>query len=274
MRAGVLYCKEDESGICFDSYPKLLSEIEKHLDRMKYPRANMKLRKFQKQGMGRKRVQPETMQSEAVQQDAMQLEVKEQDAMCRKRMQQETMYPETKQQDAMRSKEAKNCERGETGLSLDGIGQAGVYAIRVTHRRNASWQGILTCCATQEQYRFASFMNLVDYLDGHLRQQAGESGAAERKRENAVHHFERCLSFVMECPERRKLLPDVYLYRYAKERSTQTFIIRPMFYEHDTCQGILYWKEQHQQCRFRSFLELISSISGVLETWDGRSTCP
>jgi len=210
MRAGILYWSGDETGVCIDSYPKLLKEIEVRLDQRNYPRANMKLR-----GLQRRETRTVGREEEPVRPEA------------------------------------------------DQMGRLGIYTICVTHRRNASWQGIVSCPETQEYYRFTSFMKLVEYLDTRLRMRAGK--AADQSAENAGQHFERCLSVVMEWSEKRKLLPNVYLYRCTKAHHTQTFIIRPMFYEHGTCQGILYWKEHQQQCRFRSFLELVSSISDVLE---------
>lgn len=44
-------------------------------------------------------------------------------------------------------------------------------------------------------------------------------------------------------------------------------MVRPMFYEHDTCQGTVYWKECRKQSSFRSFLELIRMMGSVV--WDG-----
>lgn len=50
-----------------------------------------------------------------------------------------------------------------------------------------------------------------------------------------------------------------------------TFLIRPVFYAHDTCQGLVFWKERRQQRSFRSLLELVGLLSDAVyndTVWD------
>jgi len=142
-------------------------------------------------------------------------------------------------------------------------GKKCTYHLRVTHREHASWQGNLLCVETGSRFFFSSFQELVFHLDQDL---SGRAYAfqADGDREKLQQQFEDCMAIVMECPERLKILPDTLVYRYRKGVHRMTFLIRPIFYEHGTCQGVLYWKERRQECSFRSVLELCGLLSDVL----------
>lgn len=141
-------------------------------------------------------------------------------------------------------------------------GRLRTYHLRVTHREHASWQGNLLCLETGERYFFTSFQDMVFYLEHDLNGRPMASG--EETREQMQQRFEDCLSIIMECPDRLKILPDTLVYRYRRGSHKMTFLIRPIFYEHDTCQGVLFWKERRQECSFRSVLELCGLLSDVL----------
>lgn len=145
----------------------------------------------------------------------------------------------------------------------DGI--IGTYTIRVTQRQNASWQGSIRK-ADGDAYHFSSFLNLVAYLEADLGGRL-ERDTEETDMELGQNQMEQYLQIVMNCPETLKILPDTLVYRFRKEGRSRTFMIRPMFYEHDTCQGMIYWKECRKQSSFRSFLELIRMMGAVV--WDG-----
>lgn len=117
---------------------------------------------------------------------------------------------------------------------------AGTYQIRVTQRQNASWQGTVSK-SDGEMYSFSSFFRLVAYLEGDLG--GAPDHKAAREEESCRECLERYLGIVVNCPEKMKVLPDTLVYRFRREGRSQTFMIRPMFYEHGTCQGTLYWKE-------------------------------
>lgn len=144
---------------------------------------------------------------------------------------------------------------------------ANVYTVRVTQRQNASWQGSVKNHAG-EVSRFSSFLDLVSYLESDL------SGCPERKaegREECQQRVEQYLQIVMNSSEVMKILPDTLVYRFRREGRRQTFMIRPMFYEHGSCQVTIYWKEHRKQASFRSFLELVSMIGSAVRdqsSWD------
>lgn len=144
-------------------------------------------------------------------------------------------------------------------------GRIGTYTLRVTQRQNASWQGILTNEAG-DVYRFSSFFNLVKHMEADLSQ--GQKEILDiPDRESSQQQMEQYLQVVMNCPEVMKILPDTLAYRFRKNGRSRTFMIRPMFYENDTCQGTIYWKECRKQSSFRSFLELVHMMGTAV--WDG-----
>ena len=144
-------------------------------------------------------------------------------------------------------------------------GKRCTYMLRVTQRQNASWQGSIKK-AGEEEYRFSSFLKLVIYLEADLGSRVERQMEAPDK-EACGKLVEKYLQIVMNYPETLKILPDTLVYRFQKEGRSRTFMVRPMFYEHDTCQGTVYWKECRKQSSFRSFLELIRMMGSVV--WDG-----
>lgn len=143
-------------------------------------------------------------------------------------------------------------------------GRMGTFRIRVTQRQNASWQGTVRQMETGETFSFHSFLELVCWMDGILRGEAYEWPGEQAGPEAHQQRLEHFLQLVMECPETLKIIPDTLVYRFKGENWKRTFMIRPMFYEHHTCQGVLYWKESRKQSNFRSFLELVAMMSEAI----------
>ncbi len=148
------------------------------------------------------------------------------------------------------------------------------FRLRVTHRENASWQGTLSCLEKGGQESFSSFQELVLLMDGYLGGRSAQRKADQEEMQDGTvrqQRFEECLSIVMECPEQIKILPDTLVYRFARGTQRMTFLIRPVFYAHDTCQGLVFWKERRQQRSFRSLLELVGLLSDAVyndTVWD------
>ena len=139
-----------------------------------------------------------------------------------------------------------------------------IYKIRVTQRQNASWQGLLLQ-EGREAYPFSSFLKLLARLDGELHNLSEEwlDGAAGKvQRRQQVEHY---LRLMVHCPEDVTVLADTLVYRFYEKGESRTFMIQPMFYEHDTCQGRIYWKECRRQSSFRSFLELAGMMNAAAE---------
>ena len=155
-------------------------------------------------------------------------------------------------------------DREERGLARR-PGQAGTFTIRVNQRQNASWQGILQNPSTGEMHRFCSFLELLCCLDEEMcKPGSNEAETAKEGQGTLQQRVERYLQQVMKCNETMKILPDTLVYRFRGAGGNRTFMVRPMFYEHGTCQGVLYWKESKKQKNFRSFLELVGMMSDAV----------
>lgn len=226
MRGGVLYRTDKPMGIPFSDYPELIQGLEQRFEQLKYPRANMRRRVF----------------GDGV--ENRWLAVAEEDGGF-----------------------GSGTQAGEIQSRR---GSLMTFQLRVTHRENASWQGMVACLEKGGRESFSSFQELVYLMDGYL----GKTTAAQRNGQTEPgslwdgmteqQRFEECLSIVMKCPEQLKILPDTLVYRFAKGKHRMTFLIRPVFYEHNTCQGLVFWKERRQERSFRSLLELVGLLSDAV----------
>lgn len=168
------------------------------------------------------------------------------------------------------------------------------YVIRVTQRQNASWQGIVVK-EDGAVCRFLSFLDLVACLEknlveqmerkasaGYRKSKPNQEKAPEHKEElrsekvqegeNALNleqkekqkRVEQYLEIVMGFPKVEQIMPDTLQYHFQMENRSRTFVVRFLFFENRTCQGILYWQEGHREESFRSFLELVLMMSGAI----------
>lgn len=70
-----------------------------------------------------------------------------------------------------------------------------------------------------------------------------------------------------ERPGRKKIITDETWKTYKKGGKKATFLIKILFREHSTWQGIIYWRENGEKQQFRSFLEMMflmaSAVAGA-----------
>ena len=59
-----------------------------------------------------------------------------------------------------------------------------------------------------------------------------------------------------------------YVYRVGGKESR--FLIKILFREHSTWQGVIRWRETGEKQAFRSFMELVLLMASALEGSDGR----
>lgn len=155
-------------------------------------------------------------------------------------------------------------------------GTAATCILRVKQRHNASWQGSLTDKKSGKRFVFCSFLELVNCLEscaGH-----GTGGRQGGHRQMAC----RYLSMALLSPKFgdvrvNELIPGTVACQVLRNGKKSTFVFKLMFFENDTCQGILCWRERHCQQSFRSFLELLQLIGGAaadVEGWDGMEADP
>lgn len=142
-------------------------------------------------------------------------------------------------------------------------GRLATYLLRVSQRQNGSWQGRLKDLKTGKREYFQSFLELFEYLDAE-HSALPDKNAWERI---AWHNLPTVLCALSKSsePEVERMVPNLFSYQLELAGKRNTFLMRTMFLEHHTCQGILYWKEMRSQKSFRSFLELIHLLCDAVK---------
>lgn len=137
-------------------------------------------------------------------------------------------------------------------------GQITTYLLRVKQRQYASWQGTLVDQKSGKRYGFRSFLELVKILD------LLTGGPNNRKPDGAGQIIHRYLPLSLKDNKSavcvNEILPGIAICQHCCEGRKNTFLVKLMFHENYTCQGILCWKERRCQQSFRSFLELTQLI--------------
>jgi len=166
--------------------------------------------------------------------------------------------------------------------------------VKLNYRNFASWQGIVACVEKSETKEFKSFLQLTRYITQLL---GVKDNGRQQKSGHPIYRIsvndyeERCLEgdFVqITDPERsdfRSVLELAqYLDRMVEQQKSQlgvdpvleqnvvanepfgdysargrraNFVVRIRFFEHETWQGTVFWRETKQTVNFRSFLELV-----------------
>lgn len=145
-------------------------------------------------------------------------------------------------------------------------GAEGTYLLRVRQRQNASWQGTLVSRRDGQRFVFRSFLELIGYLDQGTT--APQPQREERCRQIIGRYLPLVLTGKQLCPSIQEIVPGVAVCQVFYEGRRSTFLVRLMFFEHHTCQGILHWKERSCQQSFRSFLELVQLIGEAVRNED------
>lgn len=149
-------------------------------------------------------------------------------------------------------------------------GRLATLVIQVRQRQFASWQGTVMDESTQEEYMFSSFWQLIDIIgsiateDTPDYKEQGQIGMEQFARE-----LNRCLMDSGSSEnqlEVKQAFSNNLFCSYSRNGSCLNLTIRMMFQANNTCQGVVYWKEIHQEQKFRSFLELIRIIDQAADS--------
>lgn len=169
--------------------------------------------------------------------------------------------------------------------------------LTIKHRYNASWQGHVQVQESGEQFVFASFLELVRFLDSHLDDKEAAFDEIEESSvcrvavdeygsycmKGHIHQiasekkFYFCSAIqIMRYMERmsvnsvseKKVVTNQALGVYRDRGKKATFVIRLLFRENATWQGRICWKETSQTMNFRSFLELLHLMDAALMSLD------
>lgn len=159
------------------------------------------------------------------------------------------------------------------------------FRLYIRYRYNTSWQGQIISLKTGNAYDFASFLELallIDYdLDGSEADLIAQPGSQihriavkrylERFRRGSVHYlslqekqpFINIFDLIqkVEGPiaagNQEKLISGELVNQLEPKGKRATFVIRMLFREHATWQGVICWRETGQKVNFRSFLEML-----------------
>lgn len=190
------------------------------------------------------------------------------------------------------------CESRKEGRDKTGI--LANFRIQVKYRFYASWQGEITDLRDETTRPFASFIELMDYLEERLGGSGADRGTGPDQRdwEAAVrggdpyviggdvsrHSAENQRIFINEFElkeeiekmigplsgirENTLLIPRT-LQVYAVGGETATFVVRVLFWRNGTWQGTICWKERRTQVSFRSFLEMLLLMHEAVNHGEG-----
>lgn len=172
------------------------------------------------------------------------------------------------------------CESRKEGR--DKTGMLANFRIQVKFRFYASWQGEITDLKDETTHYFASFIELMDYLEERLGDTGSDKRAGLREggrgcgpyviggdvslppaenQRTFINEFElkeeieKIIEPLWGSRENTLIIPRT-LQVYAG-RGTATFVVRVLFWRNGTWQGTICWKERRVQVSFRSFLEML-----------------
>lgn len=194
----------------------------------------------------------------------------------------------------------KKRKPSETGAD-DGTTQGALatFQICVQHRYNASWQGYLIWKDTDQLVMFESFLELVKTLDRILggtkkiqdretvesicrvavdgytkKHMEGRLAYTDNNREEAFGSVIALMEHLEEiagCWDLKKTIrvPQQIYSAYRTKGHLATFVIKLLFQENNSLQGIIFWRETGYKLSFRSFLELVQLMDAALDDMTG-----
>ena len=190
-------------------------------------------------------------------------------------------------------------------------GKLATFQIYVKFRYDASWQGNITWLEGERTEHFESILQMIQLIDeiliGRYRIKdprkgartcqvavnSYDSGLLEGSVQNAfinhleefkgtigladamVHLFEvgigRSASGI--APGECKIISEETWGTYRKGGRKATFVIKILYREHSTWQGVICWRETGEKQAFRSFLEMIILMASALESGRRENEC-
>lgn len=183
-------------------------------------------------------------------------------------------------------------------------GKLATFQIQVKYRYNASWQGEITWLEGREQVEFESFLQMLYWIEQILSDpcELEKANRASNIYQIAVDSFEdgllkgsvqnAFLNYLEDFtgtialadamghfigyggskegdsggrPAELKLISDEVWNAYREGGKKSTFLIKILFREHSTWQGVICWRETGEKQAFRSFMELLFLMVSAVE---------
>lgn len=177
-------------------------------------------------------------------------------------------------------------------------GRLATFQVYVKFRYNASWQGDITWLEGEQTESFESLLQMLQLIDRIFTGQSemekdikitrvcqiavnsSEKGLLIGRVQNAVinrlEKFKGTIGLadamvrLFEAGEgdhdSGKIISEETWDSYRLGGKEATFLIKILFREHSTWQGVIYWRETGEKQAFRSFLEMIMLIASALES--------
>ena len=188
-------------------------------------------------------------------------------------------------------------------------GTLATFNLNVKFRYNASWQGEIFWLEGQEKQEFESFLQMTYWIERVLngpveRQQlqkssnicqiavdSFEGGLLTGSVQNAFLNYLEDFTGTIALADAMghfiglgslkeddsggqgddiRIIPDKMWSVYREGGKEATFLIKILFREHSTWQGVIRWRETGEKQAFRSFMELVLLMASALEGSDGR----
>ena len=188
-------------------------------------------------------------------------------------------------------------------------GTLATFKLNVKFRYNTSWQGEISWLEGQEKQEFESFLQMTYWIErvlngpGERRQSqktsnvcqiavdSFEGGLLAGSVQNAVLNYLEDFTGTIALADAMghfiglgslreddsggqnediRIIPDKMWSVYREGGKEATFLIKILFREHSTWQGVIRWRETGEKQAFRSFMELVLLMTSALESSDGR----
>lgn len=189
------------------------------------------------------------------------------------------------------------CDKLEAGKRAN-------FYICIKYRYHASWQGEIVWLEQQRGQRFESVVFMMQLMDRALTTgefktmawraagicqisvnayEAGRlTGNVQSAANNYLEEFTGIINLadvisrytiqkvlgetIGELKENCRIITEETWTAYRAGGNLATFIVKILYEEHSTCQGVICWKESGKKQAFRSFMEMVYLMASALET--------
>lgn len=172
-------------------------------------------------------------------------------------------------------------EHSADSYKQEDSGRLATFRLEVKFRYYASWQGNITWLEGDVSRQYYSFIEMVSMICSVLDGKTMINPTAHLKVSQIIaltcssHTKLKHTLAAAEEPDtvqaQEQFHPQMAENMYCMTGAGITFLIKILFTENHTCQGVIYWKEEREYINFRSFLEMILLIRDVMNESENES---
>lgn len=182
-----------------------------------------------------------------------------------------------------------------------------VFTVKVKYRYNTSWQGVISWLEGGQTETFESLLSMIQWMNQWLtgkrdiwenidRMNTCQVSLDSYENRTMKGHIQNVWKdylqdfisttdmanrmfqiFETGFPESsEQVISEQSWNQFRKGGEKATFVVKILFREHSTWQGIIFWKERKENQVFRSFLEMMILMASAVESLEATSdqTCP